>query len=107
MTAIIEGPTFAGPAALEVRFWYHMFNGSTAGQQMGTLSLDVSTDQGTTWTNAVWIQFCHVSAHAEALPQHQAKCIPDGPHHHHLANARLEVIAKDQRDLTHDRTDAP
>lgn len=51
--AILEGPTFASFQVLELRFWYHML-GDSSGLTMGTLSVDVSTDGGQTWTNDVW-----------------------------------------------------
>ncbi len=51
--AILEGPTFANFSSLELRFWYHML-GDTTGQLMGSLSLDVSTDGGQTWTLDEW-----------------------------------------------------
>ena len=35
----------------EMRFWYHMFGGD-----MGSLTVEVSTDGGTTWSGSLWNQ---------------------------------------------------
>jgi hypothetical protein len=52
-TALLEGPTFANFTTLELRFWYHMWS-NDPNYAMGTLSLDVSTDAGATWTLDEW-----------------------------------------------------
>jgi len=39
-----------------LHFWYHMYDNPGNGPNQGTLSVDVSTDNGTNWTNDVWFR---------------------------------------------------
>jgi len=41
-----------------LHFWYHMYDNPGAGPQpgQGTFSVDISTDNGTTWTNDIWFR---------------------------------------------------
>ena len=41
-----------------LHFWYHMYDDPSVGPQpgQGTLSVDISTNNGTTWTNDIWFR---------------------------------------------------
>ena len=40
-----------------LHFWYHMYDGnSNNGINQGSFAVDVSTDNGTTWINDIWIK---------------------------------------------------
>jgi len=39
-----------------LHFWYHMYDNPSNGVGQGTFSVDISTDNGTTWTDDVWFR---------------------------------------------------
>jgi len=39
-----------------LHFWYHMYDDPSDGAGQGTFSVDISTDNGTNWTNDIWFR---------------------------------------------------
>ena len=39
-----------------LHFWYHMYDNPSNGVGQGTFSVDISTDNGTTWTDDIWFR---------------------------------------------------
>ena len=37
-----------------LHFWYHMYDNPSNGLNQGTFSVDISTNNGTSWTNDIW-----------------------------------------------------